>query len=367
MFSMAKTFTAAGNGGAYSIKPGQAVTYTVAGTYTGFVTLRISTNGVNTFETLYAGEEDAEYSGTYKNETTGPVWLMFVAYDTDSETVMTGSVVATLTNVASTLQEVRNTDGKLLFSIDDDSINMSAPLETRNSSGDLVLSVNDTAVTLATPLEASNAAGTLVFDIDTDSINLKGPIETRNSAGDVIYTVDDDSINLAVPIVNTYGAGTAATGVTAVEYGDGFMHTTKLTIDTTLGAIAGGAALGLGKLLYTLPAGTQFIVNAYMEVAITQTQDHITADTPDVGLGTALAEGVIATLDGTAAFESLITGQTAADCDGTATQAAALVAEIRGAAADKTVYLNVADTWAASGDEAALLTGTVVLVWFDID
>lgn len=32
-------------------------------------------------------------------------------------------------------------------------------------------------------------------------------------------------------------------------------------------------------------------------------------------------------------------------------------------AADKTIYLNVADTWAASGDAAALLTGTVTLSW----
>ena len=39
---------------------------------------------------------------------------------------------------------------------------------------------------------------------------------------------------------------------------------------------------------------------------------------------------------------------------------AALVIE---AAGDHTVYLNVADSWAASGDAGALIQGTVTLEW----
>ncbi len=78
------------------------------------------------------------------------------------------------------------------------------------------------------------------------------------------------------------GVGAAGTGVTATEYGDGRMHQTVLTLGTgcVLPAIAGGAALGVGKLLYTFPAGAQIIDSAYMSVAITQTQAHIDADTP---------------------------------------------------------------------------------------
>ena len=101
-----------------------------------------------------------------------------------------------------------------------------------------------------------------------------------------------------------------------------------------------------------------------MSVAITQTEGNITADTPDVGIGTTIGSGVVAVLGGTAAFENIITGQTAADCDGTATVKTIggqlLVVETGD---NHTIYLNVADGWAADGDAAAILTGRVVLNW----
>lgn len=161
--------------------------------------------------------------------------------------------------------------------------------------------------------------------------------------------------------------GTAAAGSAAVEIGDGNHHTTILTVSTTLPAIAGGADLGVGKLLYTLPAGAVIVNSAKMNLAITQSEGHINADTPDGGLGTTIASGVVATLDGTAAFENILTGQTFNDCNGTAevktaipTAAIPLIIESGG---DHTVYFNVADGWAASGDAAAALAGTVVLDW----
>ena len=157
--------------------------------------------------------------------------------------------------------------------------------------------------------------------------------------------------------------GTAATGSTAVEYGDGYEHTTVLTVDTTLPAIAGGADLAIGKLVYTLPAGAVMVRAAYVSVSITQTEGNITADTPDVGLGTTIASGAVAGLSGTAAFENIMTGQTAADCDGTATVETVTSSLDIESGDDHTIYVNVADGWAASGDTAALLSGTVVLHW----
>lgn len=175
-----------------------------------------------------------------------------------------------------------------------------------------------------------------------------------------VYLVDP-------PAGVTLSIGAAATGVSAVEYGDGKIHQTVLTVNSALPAIAGGAALGVGKLLYTFPDGVQIIESAYMAVAITQTEGNITADTPDIGLGSVIASGVITVLSGTATFEDIMTGQTAADCNGTATVATtnptAGVPLITNAAGSKAVYLNVADTWAASGDAAALLTGTVTINW----
>jgi len=157
--------------------------------------------------------------------------------------------------------------------------------------------------------------------------------------------------------------GAVPSYVKAAEFGDRYTHTTVLTIDTTLPAIAGGANLGVGKLIYTFPAGAVRVKATYMSVGITQTQGNINADTPDVGIGAVIASGAVATLDGTATFENILTGQTAANCTGTAT-VKNLGTELIIATADAhTVYLNVADGWAASGDAAAILRGTVVLHW----
>ncbi len=157
--------------------------------------------------------------------------------------------------------------------------------------------------------------------------------------------------------------GSVPSYVKAAEYGDKHTHTSVLTIDTTLPAIAGGANLGVGKLIYTFPAGSVRVKASYMSVVIQQTQGNITADTPEVGLGTVIASGAVAVLSGTATFENIITGQVAADCDGTATVVNIGTELIVTTAGAHTVYLNVADGWAASGDAAAILQGTVVIHW----
>jgi|GEM_PF-537610 len=158
--------------------------------------------------------------------------------------------------------------------------------------------------------------------------------------------------------------GSVNTGTTAVEYGDGHNHTTVLTINTTLPAIAGGANLAVGKLLYTLPAGAVVIRSAYMSLAITKSGSAIAANTPDAGLGTVIGSGAVATLDGTGTFENILTGQTFADCNGTAkVKTVADQVLVIEAASVHTIHFNAAANWAAGGDAAAVLTGTVVINW----
>src|SRR5471032_2088380 len=162
-------------------------------------------------------------------------------------------------------------------------------------------------------------------------------------------------------------SGAPATGMASTEYGDGRLHQTVLNVNTVLPAIPGGAALAVGVLLYTFPPGVQIIESAYMSVAITQTQGHINANTPDVGLGSVVASGVVSVLAGTTTFKDILAAGLAANCTGTPVVATAIptagVPLISNAAGSKAVYLNVAATWAASGDAAALLTGTVTLNW----
>jgi len=157
--------------------------------------------------------------------------------------------------------------------------------------------------------------------------------------------------------------GTAGTGVTATEYGTKYFHRTELAVAITLPAITGGADLAVGNLIYTLPAGAIVINAAHMSLGITQSIGNINADTPDGGLGTVIASGAVALLGGTATFEDILTGQTFNNCTGTAevkTVQQQLVVE---AAAAHTIHFNVADGWAASGDTAATVAGTVVLDW----
>ena len=161
--------------------------------------------------------------------------------------------------------------------------------------------------------------------------------------------------------------GTAATGVTALEYGDQFNHVTKLTVSTTLPAIAGGANLGVGVLIYTLPTGACLIEGSQASITLTAADGNIDADTPEVGIGTVIASGAVTALNGTATFENILTGQVATNCSGTATvkgasATAGVLLEITSAGAH-TIYINVADGWAASGETACPVTATIYLFW----
>jgi len=163
---------------------------------------------------------------------------------------------------------------------------------------------------------------------------------------------------------NATNVGTVGDYGTVNEYGNDTYHKTIISLSGALPAIAGGASLAVGRLLYTLPAGVIRIISAYFDgVAITQSEGNITADTPDVGLGTTIASGAVAVLSGTAAFEDVLTGQTFADCDGTAKLAGAASTLVIDAADAHTLHLNVADGWAASGDAAATISGDVVITW----
>jgi hypothetical protein len=155
--------------------------------------------------------------------------------------------------------------------------------------------------------------------------------------------------------------GAAETGVTAVEYGHGHVHTTKLTF--TALAIGSGATadLGFGAKLYTFPAGALLVTGAYMNVALTGSGAGCDADTPDGGLGTVVASGVVKVLGGTATFEDILTGQTFNNLTGTAEVKSAVATLVRESGDAHTVYFNLADDWA--GACAVTATGTVALRW----
>lgn len=172
-------------------------------------------------------------------------------------------------------------------------------------------------------------------------------------------------------LVSSLNAGTAGTGVTATEFGDGYHHITRLAMSSSavLPDIPGGAALGAGLLIYTFPAGVIIVDAVHMDIGITQTDGNINADTPDVGIGSVIATGAVSVLGGTSTFEDYVTGSAATNCTGTNTDSTtemtaggAVIIPASGGLSHA-VHFNAADTWAASGDDAAILDGNIWIAW----
>ena len=165
---------------------------------------------------------------------------------------------------------------------------------------------------------------------------------------------------------HTKNIGTAGVGVTAEEFGNGYVHVTKLTLAGVPITIGDTAALSMGSLIYTLPAGVINITSAAASVGLTLTTGTPTTDTPEIAIGTTIGSGANATIGAVdAAAENIAGPHVMDDIAGTAelmdsTVAAGLFIL---AAADHTVYLNFADTWANVDDTAATADGTILISW----
>lgn len=170
----------------------------------------------------------------------------------------------------------------------------------------------------------------------------------------------------------TYGpkqglsVGTEAPGFAAEHFtADGYNYITKLTVNKAFPAIAGGAALGVGLLAYTLPTGVQLKKWAGINISLTQTEGNVDADTPELSLGTVIVVGAVATMT-TGTWEDILTAQVMNNCTGTKEVTTIVVPDakiVSLVAGVKAVYLNIADTWAASGDAALLASGEIWLAW----
>ncbi len=233
-----------------------------------------------------------------------------------------------------------------------------------DTAGAMFTGNTETGIT-ATYQDADNTVDLVISDEYVQ--DLVGAMFTGNTETGITVDYQDSDGTIDVVLVNSAltNAGTANTGSTAVESGNAVHHKTTLTISSTLPAITGIVDQAIGKLLYTFPAGAIIVNAAYISMAITQSGGNINADTPDIGLGTTIGSGANALLsDVGAGAENILTGQTANNCTGTAEVKTVadqvLVIETGGA---HTVYFNAADGWAAVGDAAAAIAGTVVLDW----
>ncbi len=171
------------------------------------------------------------------------------------------------------------------------------------------------------------------------------------------------------PIDELDNLGTAGAGTTAIEFGDGFHHVTRIDMGTgVLAAIPGADAEAVGLLIYTFPAGVIIVDAVHMDVGITQSAGNINTDQPIVGIGSVIATGDVSDLVGTSTFEDYVTGVAAANCTGTKTDSTtemtaggSVIIPASGGLAH-TVHFNAADTWAGA-DSAATLSGQVWIAW----
>ena len=189
--------------------------------------------------------------------------------------------------------------------------------------------------------------------------------------GALVATADTSGLT-ADSLRNRVNLGTTPVGtVSIVEYSDGRHVTAELTLTNFIvGALAGaGANLGVGNIVYALPAGVQFYECSYESLALTATG---TAVTPKLGLGSVIASGAVAVLNGTATFMDYHTEYTGGNtsthavvADGPAVVTAGFGTGIalQTAAKIKNVFLNAAAAWNADNTGNLTATGTVILKW----
>ncbi len=184
---------------------------------------------------------------------------------------------------------------------------------------------------------------------------------------DAVDTSLQSQIDTKKPILNAVNVGSYPAGVSVWEYGDGFQHTTFITItDLAMPSIPGGTNLRLGKLIYTFPVGEVVVKSCKLSSSLTQTQGFINDDTPEIGLGTTLGAGVGPTL--TAIYENIAAGLAATNANGAIiTRTIADQTLVIGTSDSHGVYLNMADDWAVGGDSGALLNALIIINWTFLD
>lgn len=170
--------------------------------------------------------------------------------------------------------------------------------------------------------------------------------------------------------------GAVATGFTAFEMGKGLKHRTiiKLTTPVSVVTTPDTTALADGILVYTFPAGQVIVHEVYGDVGLEIDDATNEPDTPEVGLGSVIATGAVATLGaGASTWEDTWGPHVMTGCDVGATAADAIQKVTRpgkviASAGVHAIYLNIADTW-GNGDgtkDVFLQAARFIIDWTQI-
>jgi len=157
---------------------------------------------------------------------------------------------------------------------------------------------------------------------------------------------------------------------------DGIRYRTRIRVNSLRKAIASDAALGFGEWVASFPKGVIRPVGALV-VLNSLCPEGLSATAGEVGLGTTIASGAVATLGGTVAFENLMEGTTISnhvaatpltsrkqnDSVVRGTQGATAPALVDGSSSAAKIHLNLASTWNQTAAESVSFGGIILLDW----
>ncbi len=175
--------------------------------------------------------------------------------------------------------------------------------------------------------------------------------------------------------------GTAGANVTETTYEQGggnelgqrYMTNLVITAGISLVTTPDTASLAEGILIYTFPAGQIVVNRVYGDVGLDINDANNVADTPEIGLGTAVASGANATLGDAASgveAENLWGPHVVAGCDtdadtSDAGQFISTLGFVMAGAGDHTCHLNCADNWGngAGTQDVTIVNGRFIIEW----
>ena len=191
-------------------------------------------------------------------------------------------------------------------------------------------------------------------------------------AEDKIATEGSENIfSQAIQTSDNVGASPVGTCV-ATEYGDGKHHVTELLLtDFIVGALAGAAAaLAVGNIIYAFPAGVH--VEEIYTLSALSLKAAGTAVTTKTAIGSEIASGAVAVLNGTATFMDRCTERDIATDPAGGAAVSALTTTTAGVYTGialnqvtdvKNVFLNSAGTWNVDNTGNLTASGTIVIKW----
>ena len=342
-----------------------AISDTAASSFTTAATIGNLTLGdgsiVDSSGAISFGNENLSTTGTLAS---GALTVTGAISDTVASTLTTG---ATIGNITLANGSITDSSGALDFGNETLTTTGAVATGALTVTGAAIFADGATDVDIASH-DATNGLklGGVLVSATAAEINL---LDGSSATAPVVSTAA--ILDNAGALRTAENVGTAGTGVTAVEYGDGYNHVTVLTTTTSTvldADIDDNETIAVGAIIYTFPAGVYVGHSIHLDITAFHAVD--LDNSADVGAGSVIGSGASATLNGTT-MEDWLTGQTVDMSSSTgATEKSTLMTAgnnlLFEAAGSHVLNLNAAAVWNSTGatsNQELHAVGTVTIAW----